>query len=106
MVSFQLGMVHRREKGRPERTRNAAILLSPGVLDWKFGSSRQVENIFLRRSEGVQLRPLERTIRALPVRPDWIYYEVVQNDSPAWKRCGGHANARHAAQGFADSQQG
>jgi type VI secretion system protein ImpJ len=60
-------------------------LLSPGVLDWKFGSSRQVENIFLRRSEGVQLRPLERSIRALPVRPDWIYYEVVQNDSPAWK---------------------
>ena len=60
-------------------------LLSPGVLDWKFGSSRQVENIFLRRSEGVHLRPLERTIRALPVRPDWIYYEVVQNDSPAWR---------------------
>lgn len=60
-------------------------LLSPGVLDWKFGSSRQVEMIFLKRSEGVQLRPLERTIRALPVRPDWIYYEVVQNDSPAWK---------------------
>ena len=28
---------------------------------------------------------LERTIRALPVRPDWIYYEVVQNDSPAWR---------------------
>jgi type VI secretion system protein ImpJ len=60
-------------------------LLSPGVLDWKFGSSRQVENIFLRRSEGVQLRPLERAIRALPARPDWIYYEVVQNDSPAWR---------------------
>jgi type VI secretion system protein ImpJ len=60
-------------------------LLSPGVLDWKFGSSRQVENIFLQRSQGVQLRPLERTIRALPVRPDWIYYEVVQNDSPYWK---------------------
>jgi type VI secretion system protein ImpJ len=63
----------------------ARNLLSPGVLDWKFGSSRSVENIFLRRSEGVQLRPLERSIRALPVRPDWIYYEVIQNDSPAWK---------------------
>jgi len=60
-------------------------LLSPGVLDWKFGSSRQVENIFLRRSEGVQLRPLERAIRALPARQEWIYYEVLQNDSPAWR---------------------
>jgi type VI secretion system protein ImpJ len=60
-------------------------LLSPGVLDWKFGSSRQVENIFLRRAEGVQLRPLERAIRALPARQDWIYYEVLQNDSSAWR---------------------
>jgi type VI secretion system protein ImpJ len=59
--------------------------LSPGVLDWKFGSSRQVENIFLRRAEGVQLRPLERAIRALPARQDWIYYEVLQNDSSAWR---------------------
>jgi type VI secretion system protein ImpJ len=60
-------------------------LLSPGVLDWKLGSSRQVENIFLRRAEGVQLRPLERPIRALPASKDWIYYEVVQNDSPVWR---------------------
>jgi type VI secretion system protein ImpJ len=60
-------------------------LLSPGVLDWKFGSSPTVENIFLRRKTGVELRPLERTIRALPVRPDWIYFEVVQNDSEAWR---------------------
>jgi type VI secretion system protein ImpJ len=60
-------------------------LLSPGVLDWKFGSSRQVENIFLRRAEGVQLRPLERPIRALPARQEWIYYEVLQNDSLAWR---------------------
>lgn len=59
-------------------------LLSPGVLDWKFGSSRMVENIFLLRKEGVQLRPLEHTIRELPARQDWIYYKVVQNDLPAW----------------------
>jgi type VI secretion system protein ImpJ len=56
-----------------------------GQLDWKLGSSRQVEHIFLRRSEGVHLRPLDRAIRALPVKPDWIYYEVVKNDSAAWK---------------------
>ena len=60
-------------------------LLSPGVLDWKLGSSRQAENIFLRRSQGVELRPLERAIRALPASQEWIYFEVLQNDSPAWR---------------------
>lgn len=60
-------------------------LLSPGVLDWKLGSSRQVENIFLRRSQGVELKPLERAIRALPASQEWIYFEVLQNDSPAWR---------------------
>ena len=60
-------------------------LLSPGVLDWKLGSSRQVENIFLRRSQGIELKPLERPMRALPASQDWIYFEVMQNDSPAWR---------------------
>lgn len=60
-------------------------VLEPGVLDWKLGSTRDVENIFLSRKPGVQLRPLERPIRALPARQDWIYYEVIQNDSPAWR---------------------
>lgn len=60
-------------------------LLSAGVLDWKLGSSRQVENIFLRRSQGVELRPLDRPIRALPTSQEWIYFDVLQNDSPAWR---------------------
>ena len=60
-------------------------LLSAGVLDWKLGSSRQVENIFLRRSQGVELRPLDRPMRALPISQDWTYFEVIQNDSPAWR---------------------
>lgn len=60
-------------------------LLSAGVLDWKLGSSRQVENIFLRRSGGVELRPLDRPLRALPASQDWIYFEVLKNDSPAWR---------------------
>ena len=55
-------------------------------LDWKLGSSRQVENIFLRRAHGLKLVPLDRPIHALPVKQDWIYYEVVQDESPgsAW----------------------
>jgi type VI secretion system protein ImpJ len=60
-------------------------VLEPGVLDWKLGSTREVEHIFLSRKPGVQLRPLERVIRALPARQDWIYFEVIQNDSPAWR---------------------
>ena len=60
-------------------------LLSAGALDWKLGSSRQVENIFLRRSQGVELKPLDRPIRALPATQEWIYFEVMQNDSPAWR---------------------
>ena len=61
-------------------------LLSESGLDWKLGSSRNVENIFLRGAEGLRLRPLDRPLHALPVSQDWIYYEVVQDDSPgsAW----------------------
>ncbi|HLJ11411.1 MAG TPA: type VI secretion system baseplate subunit TssK [Planctomycetaceae bacterium] len=60
-------------------------LLSPGQLDWKFGSSRQVEVLFKHRAEGLNLTPVERPIRSLPARPEWIYYEVPRNDKPAWR---------------------
>jgi len=60
-------------------------LLSPGQLDWKFGSSRQVEVLFKQRSEGLSLAVVDRPIRALPARPEWIYYEVPRNDKPAWR---------------------
>jgi type VI secretion system protein ImpJ len=55
-------------------------------LDWKLGSSRQVESLFLRRQDGLRLEPLDRPIHALPGKKDWIYYEVVRDDSPgsAW----------------------
>ena len=60
-------------------------LLSSGQLDWKLGSARQVEILFKRRAEGLQLRPVDRSVRALPARQDWIYYEVLQNESAAWR---------------------
>ena len=60
-------------------------LLSPGNLDWKIGSSRQVELLFKRRAQGLQLRPLMRNVRALPTQKEWTYYEVIQDASPAWK---------------------
>ncbi|MCA9263596.1 MAG: type VI secretion system baseplate subunit TssK [Planctomycetales bacterium] len=60
-------------------------LLSPGHLDWKLGSSRQVEILFQRRASGIGLKPVQRAIRALPARPDWVFYEVARDDSPAWR---------------------
>lgn len=61
-------------------------LLSPGQLDWKFGSSRQVEYLFTQRAAGLELTPSDRPIRALPARANWLYYEVKQAaTSPAWR---------------------
>lgn len=60
-------------------------LLSPGCLDWKLGSSRQVEFLFSRRAEGVALVPADHAVRALPSRRDWLYYEVPRSDMPAWR---------------------
>ncbi|RPH84120.1 MAG: type VI secretion system baseplate subunit TssK [Planctomycetaceae bacterium] len=60
-------------------------LLSAGNLDWKLGSSRQVEFLFSRRAEGVVLVPADHAIRALPSRRDWVYYEVPRTDQPAWR---------------------
>jgi type VI secretion system protein ImpJ len=60
-------------------------LLSPGQLDWKFGSSRQVEFLFTHRAAGLQLLLVDRNIRALPSRRDWVYFEVDRKDSAAWR---------------------
>jgi type VI secretion system protein ImpJ len=58
-------------------------LLSRGQLDWKLGSKNQVEQIFERGMEGLQLLPLDRTPRALPAK-GWIYYEVTRQNA-AWR---------------------
>jgi type VI secretion system protein ImpJ len=59
-------------------------LLSAGQLDWKLGSSRQVEILFKHRAEGLQLVPLDRPPRALPAHRDWIYYQISRQNT-AWK---------------------
>lgn len=66
-------------------TKECLDLLSPGNLDWKLGSSRQVELLFRHRAEGIQLKPLEHTVRALPTRSEWVFFEVSRGDSPAWR---------------------
>lgn len=59
-------------------------LLSPGELDWKLGSARQVDALFEYGAEGLHLTPLAQAPRALPPGRDWIYYEV-SRENAAWK---------------------
>ena len=60
-------------------------LLSAGQLDWKFGSSRQVEMLFTHRAAGLELSYVDRPLRALPVSQDWLYFDVSRRDDPAWR---------------------
>ncbi|MCA9024281.1 MAG: type VI secretion system baseplate subunit TssK [Planctomycetaceae bacterium] len=60
-------------------------LLSPGKLDWKLGSARQVEMLFTQRLPGLQLRPVGHKLPVLPPQRDWMYLEVPRTDSPAWR---------------------
>jgi len=65
-------------------TEECRNLLSPGQLDWKLGSSRQVEILFQHRAEGLEMTPVDRPIRALPGDEDWLYYQIARKDTPAW----------------------
>jgi type VI secretion system protein ImpJ len=59
-------------------------LLSPGELDWKLGSARQVDALFEYGAEGLHMTPLAQAPRALPPSRDWIYYEVSRQGT-SWK---------------------
>lgn len=59
-------------------------LLRPGKLDWKMGSSQQVDLIFKHGMPGVEQIELSQPPRALPVRRGWVYYEV-KRENAAWK---------------------
>ncbi len=61
-------------------------LLTPGNLDWKMGSSQQVDLIFQHGIPGVKQKELTHPPRALPSRQGWVYYEVERDpDNAAWK---------------------
>ena len=64
--------------------KDCLALLSPGGLDWKLGSARQVDSLFEYGAEGLDLTPLAQAPRALPPRGDWSYYEVSRQNAP-WK---------------------
>ncbi|MEZ6117664.1 MAG: type VI secretion system baseplate subunit TssK [Pirellulaceae bacterium] len=58
-------------------------ILRPGKLDWKIGSSQQVDLIFKHGLPGVEQLELDSPPRALPPQ-NWIYYDVQRNNT-AWK---------------------
>jgi type VI secretion system protein ImpJ len=64
--------------------KDCRVLLSAGQLDWKMGSSAQVDLIFKHGAQGVQLAPLAQAPRALPSGGGWIYYEVTRGNA-AWQ---------------------
>lgn len=66
-------------------TEEVRHLLSAGQLDWKLGSSRQVEQLFQHRAQGLELVPLDRQIRSLPSDQEWLFYDVPRQQSPAWQ---------------------
>ena len=34
--------------------------------------------------QGLELIPVDRPERALPARPEWLYFEAPRRDAPAW----------------------
>ncbi|MEM9657991.1 MAG: type VI secretion system baseplate subunit TssK, partial [Planctomycetota bacterium] len=69
-------------KNVPDRT--VRELLQPGKLDWKMGSSEQVDVIFKHGVPGLEHLELESAPRALPSHQGWIYYEI-RREGNAWK---------------------
>lgn len=64
-------------------TERDCIAMLSGALNWKLGSSNEVEKIFRQREPGLRLEPLPQAPRALPPNRDWLYFQV-SRDTAAW----------------------
>jgi type VI secretion system protein ImpJ len=60
------------------------LLTGNAHLDWKLGSTDEVDRLFRLGVPGLELVPLDRPPRALPARSGWLYYRI-GTDSPAYK---------------------
>jgi type VI secretion system protein ImpJ len=69
--------------GQNVSDRDCRDLLRPGKLDWKMGSSQQIDLIFRHGLPGVEQKELNQTPRALPPH-NWVFYEI-QRGNAAWK---------------------
>jgi type VI secretion system protein ImpJ len=59
------------------------LLSGDKQLDWKLGSSRQVDYFFRMGVPGLQLIEVDRPPRALPDRGGWIFYQI-SRENVAW----------------------
>lgn len=59
-------------------------LLASGKIDWKLGSSDQVEWIFRNHAQGVNLVAVKQVPRALPTRGNWVYFQI-SRENEFWK---------------------
>jgi len=60
------------------------LLSGNAHLDWKLGSTEEVDRLFRLGLPGLELFPLDRPPRALPARSGWLYYRI-GTDNPAYK---------------------
>ena len=59
-------------------------LLASGKIDWKLGSSDQVDWIFKNHAQGVKLVAVKQVPRALPTRGNWVYFSI-SKENEFWK---------------------
>lgn len=57
-------------------------LLKPGILNWKMGSTGEVDRLVRERAPGVGLIPIGQAPRALPPERSWVYYQVSRDGEP------------------------
>lgn len=60
-------------------------IMASGNLDWKLGSTSDVERIFTMRAPGVEIRRTQEPHASLPRSADWTYYEITTKDSHPWR---------------------
>jgi type VI secretion system protein ImpJ len=60
------------------------LLTGDNHLDWKLGSTEEVDRLFRMGVPGLELFPVERLPRALPARSGWLYYRI-GTENPAWR---------------------
>jgi type VI secretion system protein ImpJ len=71
------------DKGGLSEKECRGLLDAGGGLDWKLGSSAQVDYFFRFGVQGLDLVPTQGMPRALPQTRDWVYYEVSRGNA-AW----------------------
>jgi type VI secretion system protein ImpJ len=60
------------------------LLTGDNHLDWKLGSTEEVDRLFRMGGPGLELFPVDRPPRPLPSRSGWLYYRI-GTDNPAWR---------------------